>query len=314
MEDQKLFYWLKLHRDFFKRHDIKIVEAMPNGDKYILFYMKLLCESIDHNGYLRFSDEVPYNEEMLSVITGTNVDVVRSAVKVFLGLKMMELMDDGTYYMRGVERMIGSAANNDNANRQRRFRERQKQALLEAQTDAVTENNALVTEGVTDDNERKSKSIEIDIEEQGIESKEVTMSDGLTEEKKESKGAGACESVCLDENKQALDEFLFVCDVTVTDVYQDQDRPTQERLGHFLADFGKSLACKRTVLIEGQEVPVADVLDYFRTALETGEKDELFVSTIREVSKKVIEGKVRGNQEGYLVSALYGRIKAGGAV
>ena len=53
------FYWLKLKRDFFKRHDMKIIEAMPNGKDYIIFYLKLLCESIDHEGCLRFNEDTP---------------------------------------------------------------------------------------------------------------------------------------------------------------------------------------------------------------------------------------------------------------
>jgi len=103
----KKYYWLKLKRDFFKRHDIQIIESMPNGKDYILFYLKLLCESVDHEGKLRFSDAIPYNEQMLATITNTNVDVVRSAIKVFGELRMMEVMDDGTYYMREVNKMIG---------------------------------------------------------------------------------------------------------------------------------------------------------------------------------------------------------------
>lgn len=102
------YFWLKLKRDFFKRHDIRIIESMDNGKDYILFYLKLLCESIDHEGHLRFSESVPYNEQMLAVITDTNVDIVRSAVKIFTDLGMMELMDNGTYYMHEVESMIGS--------------------------------------------------------------------------------------------------------------------------------------------------------------------------------------------------------------
>ena len=62
-KDSKRFYWLKLEKDFFKRHDIRIVEAMPNGKDYIIFYLKLLCESTSHEGYLRFSETIPYNEE-----------------------------------------------------------------------------------------------------------------------------------------------------------------------------------------------------------------------------------------------------------
>lgn len=104
----KKFYWLKLKRDFFKRHDIRIIEAMPNGKDYILFYLKLLLESIDHEGELRFSDAVPYNEQMLSVITNTNIDIVRAAMKLFVDLKMLEVMDDQTIYMMEVEKLIGS--------------------------------------------------------------------------------------------------------------------------------------------------------------------------------------------------------------
>lgn len=107
-EKDKKYYWLKLKRDFFKRHDIQIIEAMPNGKDYILFYLKLLCESVDHEGNLRFSEQIPYNEQMLSTITNTNVDVVRSAIKIFSELGMMDVLDDGTYFMNEVEKMIGS--------------------------------------------------------------------------------------------------------------------------------------------------------------------------------------------------------------
>lgn len=148
------YYWLKLKRDFFKRHDIRIVEGMPNGKEYILFYLKLLCESVDHNGTLRFSDEVPYNEDMLSIITNTNVDIVRSAVKVFTELHMMEILDDGTIFMREVDGMIGSAADNDNARRQARFREKQKAIEAETVTQPLLERYASVTKS----NESKSKN------------------------------------------------------------------------------------------------------------------------------------------------------------
>lgn len=107
-EKDKKYYWLKLKRDFFKRHDIQIIEDMPNGKDYILFYLKLLCESVDHDGNLRFNEEIPYNEEMLSTITRTNIDTIRSAIKVFKQLKMIEILSDGTIYMREVQKMLGS--------------------------------------------------------------------------------------------------------------------------------------------------------------------------------------------------------------
>ncbi len=127
MAEGKKFYWLKLKRDFFKRHDIRIIEEMPNGKDYVLFYLKLLLESIDHEGSLRFSDTIPYNEQMLSVVTNTNIDIVRSAMKLFTELKLMEVLDDATIYMAEVNNMIGSES--WSAERVRRFRQKQ-QALL----------------------------------------------------------------------------------------------------------------------------------------------------------------------------------------
>ena len=107
-QGNKRYYWLKLKRDFFKRHDIRIIEEMPNGKDYILFYLKLLLESIDHEGALRFNETIPYSEQMLSVITNTNIDLVRSAMRVFTQLKMVEILDDETIYMTEVQKMTGA--------------------------------------------------------------------------------------------------------------------------------------------------------------------------------------------------------------
>ena len=137
MVDKK-YYWLKLKRDFFKRHDIRIIEAMPNGKDYILFYLKLLLESIDHEGALRFSDAIPYNEQMLSVITNTNIDIVKSAMEIFLGLNMIEVFDDRTIYMNEVDKLIGSES--ASAERVRKHRENTK-LLTDPKSNAERQNN-----------------------------------------------------------------------------------------------------------------------------------------------------------------------------
>ena len=128
-EKDKKYYWLKLKRDFFKRHDIQIIENMPNGKDYILFYLKLLCESVDHDGRLRFNEDIPYNEQMLATITNTNVDIVRGAITVFVGLKMMEVMDDGTYFMNEVQKMLGSETYWAQKKREQREKELEAQSV-----------------------------------------------------------------------------------------------------------------------------------------------------------------------------------------
>ena len=141
------FYWLKLKKDFFKRHDIVYLRSLPDGDKTALFYLMLMAESVDHDGELRFSERVPYSPEMLSVVTETDIDVVNESLERLKSLGMVEITDDGTIVIGKVKTMIGSAADNDNANRQRRYRESQKQASLRN-----------VTASVTKSNESKSKS------------------------------------------------------------------------------------------------------------------------------------------------------------
>ena len=107
-EKDKRYYWLKFKKDFFKRHDIQIIEKMPNGKEYVLFYAKLLCESVDHEGNLRFSDTLPYDEAMLAAITNTDEDIVKQAIEIFTQFHMIEIMDDGTYFMKKVPEMLGS--------------------------------------------------------------------------------------------------------------------------------------------------------------------------------------------------------------
>ena len=152
MGDKK-YYWLKLKRDFFKRHDIRIIEEMPNGKEYILFYLKLLLESIDHEGALRFSETVPYNEQMLSVITNTNIDIVRSAMKMFIELNMMDVLEDRTIYMAEVEKLIGSEA--WSTERSRRCREKKK--LLQCNTDATSCNEEIDIEKDKEIDKEKEK-------------------------------------------------------------------------------------------------------------------------------------------------------------
>ena len=140
-------YWLKLKRDFFKRHDIRVIEDMPNGKEYVLFYLKLMVEAIDHEGALRFSDTIPYSESMLSSVTNTNVDIVRSALRLFMELGMVELLNDETLFLNEVAKLLGSETYA--AGRQRELREKK----------TVGDNVALLSPGC-----RQEKEIEKETE------------------------------------------------------------------------------------------------------------------------------------------------------
>ena len=179
----KKYFWLKLKKDFFKRHDIKILEAMPDGHLSVLFYLKLMLESIDHEGALRFSDEVPYSPEMLSVITDTDIEVVNSSLKRLQDLKLLEITQDGTILIDKVKSMTGFET--EWAKKKKEYREKKGQKADKEKTrEGQSEDNVLTMSSkcphnvlAKEDNVRQEieleieKEIEIDSKEKSIKEK-----------------------------------------------------------------------------------------------------------------------------------------------
>lgn len=137
------YFWLKLKRDFFKRHDITILESFPDGKEILLFYIKLLCESADHDGRLRFSDEIPYTWSMLSAVTRTDQEIVNAAIEILQELGLVEILDDATIYMKKIGDMVGSESAEAGKKREQRRRKEDEEGTSEGQT----EDNDGTTEG-----------------------------------------------------------------------------------------------------------------------------------------------------------------------
>ena len=171
--DKERYYWLKLKRDFFKRHDIRVIEDMPNGKEYVLFYLKLMVEAIDHEGALRFSDTIPYSESMLSSVTNTNVDIVRSALRLFMELGMVELLNDETLYLSEVARLLDSETYA--AGRQRELREKKTGGDIVA---CLSPGCRQDTEKESDTERDKETEIESEIEKEKKKESESTEPEG----------------------------------------------------------------------------------------------------------------------------------------
>lgn len=147
------YYWLKLRKDYLKRHDIRILESVENGQLSVLFYLKLMLESVDHEGELRFSEKMPYSPEMLATITETDPEIAKVSLERLEALGMVEITDDGTIRLPKVAEMIGSASDTDEARRAKRYRENKKARCDETSRTNVTP----VTHDVTERHESKSK-------------------------------------------------------------------------------------------------------------------------------------------------------------
>lgn len=137
------YYWLKLDKDFFKKYDVKIMKSETNGDKLVLFYLELMCESTSHGGMLRYSPTKPYDNEMLSKIFGYEVSFIESAMETFKNLELVEILEDQTIYMPKVEEAIGCET--ENAKKMRSYRDKKLQSSNNVTTMLPQCNHNVVT-------------------------------------------------------------------------------------------------------------------------------------------------------------------------
>lgn len=174
----KKYYWLKLTVDFFEREEIKLIENMKNGKEYIIFYMKLLLKSANSEGKLLFKDVIPYTEDMLATVTGTDIDVVRSAVKLFLKLDLIQKLDDGALFMLETQKMIGHET--EWAKKKREYREKKKVEALEDKS-GTKKDIVLIDEKTKKDIVLQEIEIDIDIEREIEKENSVTHSQTIKE-------------------------------------------------------------------------------------------------------------------------------------
>lgn len=161
MSDKK-FYWLKLKRDFFKRHDIHILNGMQYGREVVLFYIKLMLESIDHEGELRFSEKLPYSNSMLANLTDTPEQIVDTSMELLQDFKLIEIDDNGTIVIPKVMEMIGFET--DWAKKKREYRDnlrteqgQSEDNVLEMSSECPNSNRTMSDKSI----EIRDKSIEI---------------------------------------------------------------------------------------------------------------------------------------------------------
>lgn len=140
---EKKYYWLKLPRNFFGKHYIKILRAKENGELLVLFYMWMLTEAIDHKGRLRYSEDIPYDEEMLAEASGFALHIVTQALQQFTKLQLVITESDGTLFMPKSIEMVGSES--ASAQRVREYRERKNSKEKKPEAVENTESNDNVT-------------------------------------------------------------------------------------------------------------------------------------------------------------------------
>jgi predicted phage replisome organizer len=87
--------WIRLATGMFDDEKIKLIQAMPEGARLIIIWLRLLCVAgkCDAGGAVFITREIPMNPEMLAVMFGEDLTVVQLAVQTFARFRMIEIIE-----------------------------------------------------------------------------------------------------------------------------------------------------------------------------------------------------------------------------
>lgn len=91
--------WIKLSSDIFDNRKIRMIEGMPDGDALVVIWLKLLVLAGNTNdgGYVYFTQDIPYTEQMLSTQFNRPLATIQLALRTFEQFGMIEIIDDMIY-------------------------------------------------------------------------------------------------------------------------------------------------------------------------------------------------------------------------
>ena len=97
--DNQKVWWIKREKNYFDKHNIKVLLKEKNGPIFFILYEKMCCESIPWKGELKYSSDQVYDEKKLSAITEIPLKLVTSGLAKLQELEFIEIKDDGVIYI-----------------------------------------------------------------------------------------------------------------------------------------------------------------------------------------------------------------------
>lgn len=142
---EKKYYWIKLKQSLLTSDKVDFLMSQKDGANYIVLYQCLCLMCANTNGVLgKEIGEVliPYDTDKIQRDTKWfTKDTIIVALELYKKLGLIYQADNGLLKIADFEELVGSYVDNPNANRQRKFRENQKQNVISSVTQSVTKNN-----------------------------------------------------------------------------------------------------------------------------------------------------------------------------
>ena len=124
MSEPKRYFWLKLHKDFFQRKEIKRLRKIAGGDTYTIIYLKMLLRSIMNDGKLYFDGLEDDFASELALDLDEKEENVQITIQYLLKSGLLEMCSDEEYYLPDTKDSTGCET--AVASRVRKHRERKK--------------------------------------------------------------------------------------------------------------------------------------------------------------------------------------------
>ena len=133
MAEPKRYFWLKLHKDFFQRKEIKRLRKIAGGDTYTIIYLKMLLRSIMSEGKLYFDGLEDDFAAEVALDLDESEENVQITITYLLNSGLLEMRSDDEYYLPDTKDSTGCET--AVASRVRKHRERKK--ALQCNTDVT---------------------------------------------------------------------------------------------------------------------------------------------------------------------------------
>ena len=227
MSDNKTYYYMRLHENFYEREDMKVLQSMRDGYLYTDILMKLSLKSLKYEGRLMFKENIPYDAEIISTITGHRIETVENAIKIFEKFKWIEILGNGAIYILDIQDHVGrTSSEGDRKRRYRRKIENEKNFIrnsddkvMEVDCESCETDYSVYLQSFEAE-ERKIKSCEIESKE--IENSEKTHED-LRKDIINSENENFCKGFNEDSEIEGLKESNNVVKDTFYKMGQNRD-------------------------------------------------------------------------------------------
>lgn len=105
---KKKYFWLKLHKDFFKSKEIKKLRRVAGGDTFVIIYLKMQLLSIENNGLIEYEEIEPTFAEELALELDEDDTNVNATLLFLEGMGMLKEVDKTIFSIPHVVDLIGS--------------------------------------------------------------------------------------------------------------------------------------------------------------------------------------------------------------